>query len=251
MTIDLDNFPALEPDEIESRADALLNEYAGKSGWEINAPVPVERIAESHLGYDIELTDEGLFSDPNFLGGIIFEQNLIQVNGSVEEHEGRYNFTIAHELGHHTLHRDELMKMRGAVDEHGEHVIICRESGNKPMVEVQADRFAAALLMPKELVSTAFSTLYRRPVKINQRLPYRARKIASQVVAVGGFSNVSNTAMVNRLIDLGLMRGASYQTGTTHDFHRMSPYKQKMLKQGMRMLKQIMKDRMKQMFRKR
>lgn len=250
MTIDLDDFPSLETDEIESRANTLLNEYADESGSEITAPVPVERIAESHLGYDIELTDDGLFSDPNFLGGIIFEQNLIQVNGSVEEHEGRYNFTIAHEIGHHSLHRDELLRRQGAVDEHGEHVIICRESGNKPMVEVQADRFAAALLMPQELVSAAFSTIYKRPVKINQRLPYSARKIASEVVTAGGFSNVSNTAMVNRLIDLGLMSGVSYQTGTTHDFHRMSPYKQKMLRQGMRMLKQIVRDRMKQIFRK-
>lgn len=247
MTIDLDDFPELTAEEIEHRANALLNEYSGESGWQVNTPVPVERIAEGYLGYEIELTDEGLFSDPNFLGGIIFEQNLIQVNGSVEEHEGRYNFTIAHELGHHTLHREELLSRQGTSDEH---VIICRESGNKPMVEVQADRFAAALLMPQKLVSAAFSTLYKRPVKINQRLPYRARKIASEVVAAGGFTNVSNTAMVNRLIDLGLIKGASYQTGTTHDFHRKNTtYKQKMLKQGMRMLKQIMKDRMRNIFR--
>jgi len=140
MTIDLDDFPPLTSEEIEQRANALLNEYSSEAGWQIDTPVPVERIAEGYLGYDIELTNEGLFSDPNFLGGIIFEQNLIQVNGSVEEHEGRYNFTIAHELGHHTLHRDELLSRQGTEDDH---VIICRESGNKPMVEQQADRFAA------------------------------------------------------------------------------------------------------------
>jgi len=246
MTIDLDDFPPLTSEEIEQRANALLNEYSSEAGWQIDTPVPVERIAEGYLGYDIELTNEGLFSDPNFLGGIIFEQNLIQVNGSVEEHEGRYNFTIAHELGHHTLHRDELLSRQGTEDDH---VIICRESGNKPMVEQQADRFAAALLMPQELVSIAFNSLYRRPVKINQRPPYRARKIASEVIAAGEFTNVSNTAMVNRLIDLGMISGASYQTGTAHDFHRRSTYKQKMLKQGMRMLKQIVKDRMRNTFR--
>lgn len=247
MTIDLDSFPPLQTQEIEQSARALIDEYSADSGWNMNAPVPVERIAESYLGYDIEITDEGLFSDPNVLGGITFEQNLIQVNGSVEEHEGRYNFTIAHELGHHSLHREELMRQAGITDNPE---IICRESGNKPMVEVQADRFAAALLMPQEMIAAAFNSLYSRPVKINQRLPYRARKIASEVIDAGSFTNVSNTAMVNRLIDLRLMQGANYQTGTAHDFHRRSPtYKQKMLKQGMRMLKQILKDRMRNIFR--
>jgi len=250
MTIDLDNFPTLETEEIEGRASDLLREYSSQSGWSVAAPVPVERIAEAHLGYEIELTDEGLFSDPNFLGGITFEQNLIQVNGSVEEHEGRYNFTIAHEVGHHCLHKDELLKRQGATAEHDEQTIICRETGNKPMVEVQADRFAAALLMPQELVRKTFKSIHRQPIKINQRLPHKARQIASEVISNGGFSNVSNTAMVNRLIDLKLIHGASYQTGTAHDFHRKSPYKQQMLRQGMRMLKQIMKDRIKHLLRK-
>ena len=43
-------------------------------------PVPIERIAQSHLGYDIEITDEGLFEDPDFLGGIHFNDKLIQIN---------------------------------------------------------------------------------------------------------------------------------------------------------------------------
>jgi hypothetical protein len=43
------------------------------------------------------------------------------------------------------------------------------------------------------------------------------------VLVIGGFSNVSNTAMVNRLVDLRLVSGAKYQTGTPQDFLRKTP----------------------------
>ena len=84
--VDLNNFPELSEQEIEMRVDNLLNGYADDSDWDYDMPVPIERIAENHLGYDIEITDEGLFADPDFLGGIHFDDKLIQVNGSIEDH---------------------------------------------------------------------------------------------------------------------------------------------------------------------
>ena len=44
--------------------------------------------------------------------------------------------------------------------------------------------------------------------------------LTAGVVEKGGFTNVSNTAMVNRLIDFTLVSGAHYQTGTSQDFLR-------------------------------
>ena len=44
--------------------------------------------------------------------------------------------------------------------------------------------------------------------------------LAAGVVEKGGFTNVSNTAMVNRLIDFTLVSGAHYQIGTSQDFLR-------------------------------
>ena len=85
-------------------------------------PVPVESIAEHFLKYDLEITDDGLFADPTFLGGISFETKTIFVNTSIEDNEGRYTFTIAHEIGHHVLHKDvydELISDRSQ--------IMCRE----------------------------------------------------------------------------------------------------------------------------
>ena len=48
--------------------------------------------------------------------------------------------------------------------------------------------------------------------------------MAAKVIERGGFSNVSNTAMANRLITLGYASAAVYQTGTPQDFRRGSGY---------------------------
>ena len=55
-----------------------------------------------------------LFSDPEFLGGINFDKNEIYVNVAIENHDGRYAFTVAHEIGHHVLHKEVYLKIDGA-----------------------------------------------------------------------------------------------------------------------------------------
>ena len=207
--VDLNNFPELSEQEIETRVDELLNGYADDSAWDYDMPVPIERIAENHLGYDIEITDEGLFADPEFLGGIHFDDKLIQVNGSIEDHEGRYSFTVAHELGHHCLHKEEFKKQTSGNE------IMCRDVGEKPIAELQADRFAASLLMPSKIVLSAFNRAFgddSKPFDIGYQNKYKLGAIAGRVINDGGFDNVSLTAMSNRLIGMGLITGVSYQT---------------------------------------
>jgi Zn-dependent peptidase ImmA (M78 family) len=216
VIVDLSIFPELSDKAIEGKAADLLSEYYDASGRDEQFPVPVEVIAEQHLGYDIDILDDGLFSDPDYLGGIIFDQNVIQVNAVVETHEGRYNFTLAHEIGHHVLHRDIYLAARD-----GEPCdIMCRETGEKPLVEAQADRFAAALLMPAHAVARTIKENPFRRVSSVRGL----RAMAAKVIQRGGFGNVSNTAMVNRLITLGYVNTAVYQTGTAHDFSRGSGF---------------------------
>jgi IrrE N-terminal-like domain len=214
--VDLISFPELSDDLIERQAAELLAGYRAASGMEASLPVPVEVIAEQYLGYDIDIRDDGLFSDPDYLGGIIFDQNVIQVNAVVEAHEGRYNFTLAHEIGHHVLHRERYLAARDGdpCD------ILCRDTGEKPIIEAQADRFAAALLMPAdEVTRTVEEYPFKRVTSVKG-----LRAMAAKVIQRGGFDNVSNTAMVNRLISLGYANGALYQTGTAHDFSRGSGY---------------------------
>ena len=208
--VDLDNFPELLDEEIEKKAQELIKNYQNDSDYDLvqNMPIPVERIAEQHLGYDIEITTDGLFEDPDYLGGIHFKDKLIQINGSIENQDGRYSFTVAHELGHHCLHKDALLEMNTG-DEN-----MCREADTKPIAEAQADKFAAYLLMPSGLVLDAFHRSFgdnSKPFNMNYNNKYKLGTIAQRVIKSGGFSNVSLTAMTNRLIGMKLITGMNYQ----------------------------------------
>ena len=199
--------------DIETRAQKLIEDYEGHIGKRIRTPVPVESIAEHYLGYTIDITDEGLFEDPKYLGGIVFDEAVIRVNAAVESHEGRYNFTIAHEIGHHVLHREQFIAARSEQTPN----IMCREVSAKPLEERQADQFASALLMPADEVAKAMRNIPSASGDISVRA---LRALAGKVCKIGGFSNVSNTAMCNRLITLGYARGLDYQTGTGLDLMR-------------------------------
>ena len=183
---------------IEELADGLNNIYFTTHSKPLETPIPIEDIAEHHLGYSIEFVDDGIFSDPEILGGIDFEENKIYVNASVEDHDGRYGFTIAHEIGHHTLHKDDYLEETAEA----ERQILCRDVREKPNIELEADYFAAVLLMPLKTIKNIFKDIRKKkPIRsIGQ-----ARSLASQIISVGNFNNVSNSAMVNRLIDLKLI----------------------------------------------
>ena len=209
------NPPDLSDDQIETRAGETLSEFRAWADQD-SLPVPIEVLAEHFLGYELIISDEGVFADPDCLGGIVFEDQTMTINASIENDLGRYSFTIAHEIGHHVLHRAFYFSHL-KVDETK---IVCREVGNKPIIEKQADRFAAALLMPAAVVSSAFSTVSEGSRPSEKPTTGELRAIASKVVEVSGLINVSNTAMVNRLIDLGLVSGVLYQTGTPQDFYR-------------------------------
>ena len=196
---------ALVDDLVEEAADRLLEDYKTSIGG-FDYPVPVESIAEHFLGYDLEITNEGLFADPKFLGGISFETNTIFVNASVEDHEGRYSFTIAHEIGHHILHKslyEELVVDRSQ--------ILCREEKKKPLIERQADRFAAALMMPGAVIRRSQAAVKNRrpPSSLSKAIQF-----AKEIQEECHFSNVSLSAVVNRLKDLDLIdQSIPYQTG--------------------------------------
>jgi len=163
----------------------------------------VELLAEQVLGYRIEITDEGIFADRNILGGISFETQTLFVNASVESHEGRYNFTVAHEIGHHVLHRELYLAAFA-----GQDGIMCREQAKKPLVERQADRFAAALLMPDNKIKNA---LRGRPTATTLNA---ALRLAKTLQINHQLDHVSLSALVNRLIDLGFVSDrVPYQTG--------------------------------------
>lgn len=111
------------------------------------APIPVERIAR-RVGATVRyypLDDE--------LSGMLFineRQPIIGVNAL--HHPHRQRFTIAHEIGHLMLHREEIAE-RVHVDKKFPVMLRdTRSTQGTDWLEIQANQFAAALLMPESLL---------------------------------------------------------------------------------------------------
>lgn len=102
-------------------------------------PLHVERVAE-FLGLEVaeELMDSDVSGYLEFKGG----RWVAGINAL--HHRNRQRFTLAHEIAHFVLHRNERARF---VDQ-----TFARREGGGDAVESQADRFAAELLMPEAKV---------------------------------------------------------------------------------------------------
>lgn len=170
--------PAFIPDaRIEREADDALASYARQYGIVVKPPVPVEEMME--VLYDITVLPEDLskiFPDAqNVLAAfyVTEAQRLVLVNSALDpdahpEMAGRYRFTLGHETGHWVLHqhilKEHLDTEPSLFGEASKPRILCRSAAAEP-IEVQANKFAAFLLMPKTLVLD----VWREKFGTNQR----------------------------------------------------------------------------------
>ena len=160
-------------------AQALLEQHAIKA-----VPVPVERIAKS-LGIRVEyapLDDE--------LSGLAHIRDDVPIIGINALHApNRQRFTLAHELGHVRLHHRELE--RAVHVDRGSLRRDALSAEGVDTIEIEANAFAAELLMPTRLL---ISALERHPVDLEDD---RA------VAALAKRFRVSDAAMRYRLNSLG------------------------------------------------
>ena len=221
------SYPYLKNSTIEKESKKLLGDFNNKTGHKLSAPIPVFDIIE-YLGYDVDFRKDGIYEDKNLLGGTLIDQKTIEINENLSDHEGRMNFTAAHEVGHIILHVPFYNEKHGK--DVSEHKIISRKDGGfegtkKEPEEWQADKFAAFLLMPSVLVKKAFYKNYNKPVNVRRKsilqifFPkpafVKGYRIAEEVIRSGKFDNVSKMAMLNRLIGMRLVKGLSYQKSIT------------------------------------
>ena len=221
------SYPYLKNSTIEKESKKHLGDFSNKTGHKLSAPIPVFDIIE-YLGYDVDFRKDGIYEDKNLLGGTLIDQKTIEINENLSDHEGRMNFTAAHEVGHIILHVPFYNEKHGK--DVSEHKIISRKDGGfegtkKEPEEWQADKFAAFLLMPSVLVKKAFHRNYNKPVNVRRKsilqifFPkpafVKGYRIAEEVIRSGKFDNVSKMAMLNRLIGMRLVKGLSYQKSIT------------------------------------
>jgi Zn-dependent peptidase ImmA (M78 family) len=172
-----DNVPYLAREEIEQRAAAVLREHGLES-------IPIDPVVlANRLGMAVH---NAKFSDDNIVGMIAKrgDQTTLLVNS--DDSPFRKRFTIAHELGHHFLH---LLEDGEFVD--GEASLFRGLGESQKEVtpdrrrEIQANLFAAALLMPEPAVRGEW-------------------KLLRSVEAMARRFNVSEAAMGIRIGQLGL-----------------------------------------------
>lgn len=215
----------LKLNKIENAALCLLDAYGRKYGAVVEPPVPVEEILCAHLGLTLEFDDlPTRLGMPDALGATWIAEKLVVVDQSLDpvenpRKEGRYRFTLGHEIGHWELHRHGFLADAAQPLLFGnkpEPSIVCRSGSRKEPMEWQADMFSGLLLMPKDMVLAAWRQ------RFGNLDPYVAKNEMANLSAKWGLSDdeqptvevaktmarafkVSGQAMQIRLIGLGLI----------------------------------------------
>jgi len=206
MTI---NVRFLSDQQIEQDTQALLAAYCHQQGKALRNPVPVDDILETHLGLSLDFDNlQKMLGIPDVLGALWVDKREVFIDQSLDPYEypdmeGRYHFSVGHEIGHWCLHRPYLANAGTQADmfTDGEPqpAVICRTSQAKERIELQADRFAACLLMPSRLVQKCFDPTRYQSLTRSEIIDYVVPNLA------GDFA-VSRRAMRIRLENLGLLQ---------------------------------------------
>lgn len=166
--------------EIESLAKTIRHAADEKS-------IPVDPIAVAeHLGCRVAVKE---FSD-DLSGVLVRKGDAVFIAVSSTDGPLRRRFTVAHECGHLALeHSGEIF-----IDKQ----VINRRDGNSSLAideqEIEANQFAASLLMPREEVVEHLNQLHQS---------YKLRQVLVELMA--GRFRVSKPAMEYRLVNLGLI----------------------------------------------
>ncbi len=151
----------ISDEELDTLATQLLAEYERAEGTVIVPPVPIDLVIENLLDITIDWT-EIASPDPNSrvlarirqtVTGRTIEMNSLE-RPFFDQYFGTIAFSKAHEVGHAILHLPEQSATQTQLLSKRGEPIFCR-SDRHNRVEIQAERFAACILMPEHLVHAA------------------------------------------------------------------------------------------------
>lgn len=144
-----------------------------------------------------QVSDLKVFFSPiegdNLSGAITYEDEskIYTIIVNTKKPTTRQHFTIAHELGHYYLHKNKLSSDEWIIDDDnsldGAKTLFRLDNGERNVIEKEANNFAAALIMPEELVGDAWKKI-------------------KNIEECAKIFNVSILAMTIRLEKLGLIK---------------------------------------------
>lgn len=168
--------------EIDSRAAELLRTH-GLLVTPVNVSVIADRLGAAVVFEDL---------DDDVSGFLLREKGVSTIAINKQHHPNRQRFTMAHECGHLFLHADKGDRLW--LDK----TLFFRDgssSSGDQFAEIEANQFAAGLLMPEELILGMLG---------------KERLISEiDVVRLAMRFEVSERAMTVRLISLGLIESVT------------------------------------------
>jgi Zn-dependent peptidase ImmA (M78 family) len=170
--------------DIERKAESLLTECGA-----LRAPVPLDTVIH-HLALTAQARQLAETS-----GVLVVENGRGMIGYNVNHSRVRQRFTIAHEIGHFVMHASDNQQQRLFVDRSTMFRRNENSSTGDDHQEVEANRFAAALLMPEKLIREEIAS---------------SRFDLDDEEDVGNMAkhfNVSAAAMTFRLKNLNLFQG--------------------------------------------
>lgn len=170
-------------------AETAALELLEMHGLQRRLPVPVEVIA-GKLGV---LVRRQRFDADDVSGLLLREPGEAPIIGvNANNAEVRQRFTIAHELGHLVLHKGKRLVVDRAVRVNFRDAVSSLATDRE---EMEANAFAAALLMPAAAVTDQLHRIVRG----------RHRSDSEVVDVLAKKSLVSRSAMEFRLVNLGML----------------------------------------------
>lgn len=190
----------LSPKDIEVAAEGFLKEYHPDR----SLPIPVEEILDLKLGINI-VPIPGLFRLHNIDAFLSSDFTALYIDdGQLENCANRARFSMAHEVGHLVLHRQYISSLEIDTIEKWKEIVLGKGTGHAVM-ETQANMFAGFLLMPSDLLATAFENekarLQRHPQFQSAPLPDDRTLAAYLAKSIAKVFDVSEQSAQLRLVN--------------------------------------------------
>jgi Zn-dependent peptidase ImmA (M78 family) len=165
-----------------------------KEGHNVSIPIDIENLIKEYLEIKCEVKPD--FKNMKVTGSISVQNGepYIWVNPMKNTSKERKRFTLAHELGHFMLHMAPANDLNN-FDSITDTVISFNRDDNWDYTEMEANNFAAQLLMPKLSIKKHIKIIIDEHSNISKE---------SLVEQLADLFQVSETAMKFRLTKLGV-----------------------------------------------
>lgn len=134
--------------EVSQKAEELAKRFNPEG----LAPFPYDHITAAYTNLDIVFSEE---LDTEISGATLYKNEVFTILINAAKPAVRQHFTIAHELGHFFLHQNSIKAQQAIIDEEGrvdQAALYRRDDETGDQLEIEANNFAASLLMPEWLV---------------------------------------------------------------------------------------------------